>query len=241
MPQFGDAESHSGGRLRQERRVDRNVLAAIRDRRATRAYTPRQVDVEEVRALLDAAVQAPSARNLQPWSFAVIQDRLLLREISEQAKRQLAHDSHWKQMLPLGDPGFDIFYGAGTLIVICSQVEGFCPVGDCYMAGQNLMLAACGMGLATCPIGLARDVLQAEPMRKKLHIPAGEQPVLPIVVGYAEGVTTATQRAAPRIRAWLKQEGRAFQRLSAASSLRSGSVFTTSSGSSQPRRAWSTP
>ena len=184
--------------------MDRSVLEAIRDRRATRAYTARPVEEVEVRTLLDAAVQAPSARNLQPWSFAVVQDRALLREISEQAKRQLAHDPHWKQALPLGDPGFDIFYGAGTLIVICSQAEGFCPVGDCYLAGQNLMLAACGMGLATCPIGFARDVLQTGPMRKKLHIPAGERPVLPIVVGHAEGAERATLRAAPRIRAWLK-------------------------------------
>lgn len=180
------------------------AIEAILKRRAVRHYTSRLVDESSVRALLDAAVWAPSARNLQPWSFAVIQDRALLKEISEQAKANLAHDTHWKHELPLSNPAFDIFYGASTLVVICSQSEGFCPVGDCYLAGENLMLAACGMGLATCPIGFARDVLQTETMRSRLHIPDGDKPVLPIIVGYAAGPMPETERTAPRIHAWVK-------------------------------------
>lgn len=181
-----------------------DLLDAIRQRRATRSYSPKPVDEATVRALLDAAVCAPSANNLQPWSFVVIQDRALLREICAEAKDALAHDPHWKAHLPLADPAFDIFYGAGTLIVICSKREGFCPVGDCYLAGENLMLAACAMGLATCPIGLARDVLQSPAMKKRLGVPPEEQPVLPIIVGQAAAGMPKTQRAQPRVHAWLK-------------------------------------
>jgi nitroreductase len=72
-----------------------------------------------VRELLDA-VWAPSANNLQPWSFVVIQDRTLLKKISDAAKVLLANDPHWHTRLPLTDPDFDIFYGCGTLIVICA-------------------------------------------------------------------------------------------------------------------------
>jgi len=178
------------------------LLEAIRQRRAMRAYTPKAVEEATVRDLLEAAVQAPSASNLQPWSFAVIQDRALLRELSEEAKATLAHDPHWKSHLPLTDPAFDIFYGASTLVVICAKREGFCPVGDCYLAGENLMLAACALGLATCPVGLARDVLQAPSMKKRFGIPPEEQPVLPIVVGYPAVAMPQTKRAAPVIRSW---------------------------------------
>lgn len=180
------------------------VLDAIRGRRATRSYLAKQVSEKTVRELLDAAVQAPSARDLQPWSFVVIQDKTLLGAISEQAKRALARDPHWNRELPLEDPGFDIFYGASTLIVICAKEEGFSPVGDCYMAGQNLMLAAFSMGLATCPIGLARDALRSPEMQERLGIPAGEQPVLPIIVGYPAVTMPPTGRAAPRIDSWLR-------------------------------------
>lgn len=181
-----------------------DVLDAIRQRRAVRNYSAKPVSEAEVRALLDAAAWAPSARDLQPWSFVIIQDRQRLREISERAKQALQSDPHWKTALPLSNPGFDIFYGAGTLILICAHQHGFAPLGDCYLAGENLMLAACGMGLATCPIGLARDVLRASDLRTALHIPAGEQPVLPIVVGHPAGAAPPTERAPPRIHAWLK-------------------------------------
>lgn len=179
-----------------------DVLEAIRQRHATRSYAATPVDEATVRKLLDAAIHAPSANNLQPWSFVVIQDRKLLKEISEEAKAALAQDPHWKSHLPLTDPAFDIFYGAGTLVVICSRRDGFAPVGDCYLAGENLMLAATDLGLATCPIGLARDVLQAPAMKRRLGVPPDEQPVLPIAVGHAAGAMPAHPRAAPKIHSW---------------------------------------
>ena len=179
-----------------------SVLDAIRLRRATRHFTSRPVDERTVHALLDAAVMAPSARDLEPWSFVVVQDPKLLGQISDQANQVLMHDPHWKHVLP-HEGAFDIFYGATTLIVICSQKEGFCPVGDCYLAGQNLMLAAYAMGLATCPIGFARNVLRTEAMRTALGIPENDLPVLPIVVGYAAGTMPVTERRPPKIHSWL--------------------------------------
>lgn len=181
-----------------------DVLDAIRQRRAVRSYTAAPVDEASVRALLDAAVWAPSARNQQPWSFVVIQDQRWLKKISDRALDALRLDPRWKDALPFNDADIDIFHGAGTLIVICAREDGFAPVGDCYLAGENLMLAACGMGLSTCPIGLARDVLQAPDLRAALRLPAGEQAVLPIIVGRAAAATPVTGRAAPRIHAWLQ-------------------------------------
>ncbi|MDE2234762.1 MAG: nitroreductase [Gammaproteobacteria bacterium] len=184
--------------------VHNSVRQAIRERRATRGFETKAVSEALVRELLETAVWAPSANNLQPWSFAVVQDRILLKEISDTAKRRLADDPHWRTHLPLSDPDFDIFYGCGTLIVICASSGGFDPVGDCYLAGQNLMLMAWSMGLATCPVGLARDLLQEEVMKRRLRIPADITPVLPIIVGYASKPMPKTSRHAPRIHAWIK-------------------------------------
>ena len=180
------------------------VLDAIRQRRATRIYTDRRVDAETVNALLDAAVRAPSARNQQPWSFAIIQDRRVLTALSTEIKAALADDPQWREALPLADRDFDIFYGAGTLIVICAETGGFSPVGDCYLAAENLMLAAYSMGLATCPIGLARDVLQADHWRKQLQVPTDVTPVLPLIAGYAGAVMPPTSRRPPVITAWIR-------------------------------------
>lgn len=188
---------------------DMNVLDAIYKRRAIRRFSPKGVEEQIVRTLLDAAVQAPSAMNLQPWSFAVIQQTKLLQKLSDQAKEFLLKDPKWKAasehgQLPLADPEFDIFYGATTLIVICAKTEGFSPTADCYLAGQNLMLAACSIGLGTCPIGFARDVLQNKSWKRNLEIPEDSIPVFPIIVGYPLGATPKVKRDPPHILSWIR-------------------------------------
>lgn len=186
-----------------------SALDAIYHRRAIRAYSDRKVDEPTVRALIDAAIQAPSAVNTQPWAFAVVQDPDMLKRISRQASRRLATDPHWSLNTVLGAAftitDFDIFYGARTLIVVCAKregIHGFDAAQDCYLAAQNLMLAAYAMGLGTCPIGFARDVLRTEAWRAELEIPDDYVAVLPIVVGFPELGAHKPRRATPKIFSW---------------------------------------
>ena len=65
------------------------------------------------------------------------------------------------------------------------------------------MLASHGMGLGTCPIGLAWDVLRTDSMKNKLGIPLGHFPVLPIIVGYPSEESPRTPRNPPRILNWV--------------------------------------
>lgn len=185
-----------------------NVLDAIRERRAVRAYRPQRVDEATLQTLLVAATQAPSARNAQPWSFVVVEDRALLRRISRQTIQRMAANPYWRMYASFHDPDFDIFYGAPTLVMICARRNGLDPAGDCHLAGANLMLAAHALGLATCPIGLAREELSVDAMRRDLAIPDGVDPALPIVVGYAREPVPRTQRNPPLVHAWLRPGAR---------------------------------
>ena len=63
------------------------VLKAIRDRRSIRSYEPEQITDEQLQALLDAALQSPTARNTQQWHFSVVQNRALLDEFSAEDAR----------------------------------------------------------------------------------------------------------------------------------------------------------
>lgn len=176
-----------------------NVLDAIYMRRAVRQFTSQAVRPDTVEALINAAIQAPSAMNKQPWAFCVIQDAEVLHRMNESAKQLLKMSPAWKDnsehaKAQIHEPEFDIFYGATTLIVICAEQDGFQPVGDCYLAGENLMLAATAFGLATCPIGFARDVLQTEAFRGDLDIPKRYTPVLPLIVGYPKTLPPKTPR-----------------------------------------------
>ena len=55
-----------------------DLKEAIYGRRAVREFTAKPVDEEVLRQLIDAAVQAPSAVNQQPWLFTVVRDKALL-------------------------------------------------------------------------------------------------------------------------------------------------------------------
>ena len=63
-----------------------SALDVIFTRRSVRAYTAQSLDEPTIRALLDAALQAPSAMHTEPWAFVVVQDRTMLKRISDRAK-----------------------------------------------------------------------------------------------------------------------------------------------------------
>lgn len=180
------------------------VKDAIYHRRSVRDYTDQIVDKSTVSSLIRAAIQAPSAINLQPWAFVVIQDKVLLKGYSDRAKVLGSTASELTAAHPelkamLSDPAFNIFYNAGTLIVLCAKPLGEHPDWDCCLAAQNLMLVAHSLGLGTCPIGLAWELFKQPDVRQELHIPAGYSPIMPIIVGYPRTPPVAPPRNEPEI------------------------------------------
>ena len=182
-----------------------DVLTAIADRRAIRAYKDETVDRETVRRLIDAAARAPSAMDLEPWAFLVFEGASRLSEFSRKAKEELrrtaAYSSPETRRL-LDDPSFDIFYGAPLLLVICATSAQSQAAEDCCLAAQNFMLAAHAEGLATCPIGFARPWLNLPATRRELGIPPALVPVFPLILGRPAEHPARRGRRAPEIH-WL--------------------------------------
>jgi nitroreductase len=186
-----------------------SVWDAISNRRAVRGYSVEPVKEKTVQFLIEQSTLAPSAVNAQPWAFVVIQKPDTLKKISDRAKEAMRIDPRWKNArghgaLHLADENFDVFYGASTLILICAKTESPWAVGDCCLAAQNLMLSACGLGLGTCPIGLALETFNTDSVRREVGIPNDFTPVLPIIVGFPSGVTPKTERDPPKILNWIR-------------------------------------
>ena len=184
-----------------------DVIEAIYNRRSVRAYTDQPVDKSTVEALIKAAIHAPSSMNEQPWAFAVIQNPTQLAAWSDRIKTYLP--KHLKPDSPLAkyrdmvsSSDYRIFHRAGTLIIIYTRPGAHNGEEDCSLAAQNLMLAACSMGLGTCPIGFARPWLNQARIKRSLGIPDDYVPVFPVVVGYPSGETPPVQRRAPEIFVW---------------------------------------
>ncbi len=183
--------------------VSNPVLQVIRQRCSVRSYTPDVVDAETVRALLDAATRAPTAMHAEPWAFVVVQDIGRLYRYSEIAKASW-HGREFASALLRTD--FNIFYGASTLIVICAKPAGPFAVADCWLAAENLMLAAAAMGLGTCCIGSAVSALETPAVRAELNIDSALTVVAPIIVGRpAESCVPASRKPAD-VLAWISPD-----------------------------------
>ena len=191
-----------------------DLMEALYQRRSVRAFTEEPVPAKQVRMLLDAAIQAPSAMNHQPWAFVVIQDPKELKRLSDEAKAHyLNHaDLHPTHHSPLhafhdtlANPDYNLFYDASTLILICAtSASGFAP-GDCCFAAQNLMLAAHGMGLATCTIGLAVPWLSHPATKAELGIPDDYLPMVPLILGHPREQPLKPERQPPEVLRWVRR------------------------------------
>lgn len=197
------------------------VFEAIAKRCAVRAYKPAVVDEATVRELLNEAVRAPTAMHAEPWAFAVIQDRAVLKRLSDLAKATWSPERDGASVVAhppstleeraasiLSHPDFNIFYDASTLIVICARPMGSFVVADCWLAAENLMLAACAMSLGTCCIGFAVPVLNRPEIKAELGMPADIVAVAPIIVGMPREAAPSTTRKPPDIICW-RTEGEA--------------------------------
>jgi nitroreductase len=173
-------------------------------RRAIRSFTPQPVGKTQIEALIDAAIQAPSAMNTQPWMFHVISDQSLLARVSSEAKRHMLKTTalgtaahHFEAML--SDEAFHIFYHAPTVIVICAVAESPWAQIDCSLAAQNLMLSAYEFGIGSCWIGFAQSWLNTNEGKALLGIATEHVPVAPIAIGYPTGTVPTIPRREPLI------------------------------------------
>ncbi len=156
----------------------------IEKRHSVRAFARRDVSHQDVERILDAAIQAPSAGNCQPWHFVVVR--------REQVRRRLAQAAFEQ----------DFIAQAPVVIVVCTEaarsaarygrrgVELYCKQ-DTAAATEHILLAATALGLASCWVGAFDD----SAVTAVLQLPAGLHPVAIVPIGTP---ARPTKRATPR-------------------------------------------
>ena len=161
-----------------------DVLKAISDRRSHRAYKREQIPEETLSAILRAGLEAPSARNHQPWQFTVVQDPVLIQEVHDEAAAVIGKDGSPR----FTDPDFQMFYRAPTVIFLFGEKEFPWTQVDCGIAVENMALAAEGLGLGSVILGLPKPAFmgeKADELRSRLECPEGYDFVIALALGYA--------------------------------------------------------
>lgn len=152
------------------------VLEAIKTRRSCRKYEPRQITKEELDAVLEAGVWAPTAMGTQEPLMVVLQDPEAIAEVERLNGGVMGH--------PESHP----FYGAPTVIIVfadASRPGVFVEDGSLVMG--NLLNVAHAVGLGSCWIHRAREVFDSEEgkaLKAKWGIPESYAGIGNCILGY---------------------------------------------------------
>lgn len=176
----------------------RTFLEVALRRRTVRAFSPEPVSAEILRLCIAAAASAPSGANQQPWTFVVVTNPTVKRQIRESAEKEEYENYHgrmpeeWLRALaPLQTDWHKEFLEiAPALIVVFKQDYGLDAEGrhvTHYYVNESVGIA-CGLLLAALnAAGLATLTHTPSPMgflREILGRPKNEKTYLLIPVGY---------------------------------------------------------
>lgn len=115
-----------------------NVSDAIRTKRVVRKFQDRLLDMETMRAILNAGRRSPSSKNKQDWQFIAVTDKSILKELSQCGQ--------WAGHLA----------GAAMAVAILTPdpAEKFQYLFDAGQAAAFMQLAAWEMGIGSCPASI---------------------------------------------------------------------------------------
>lgn len=147
------------------------IISSVMRRRSCREYTQAAVTDEQLRQLVAAGMQAPSARNERPWEFLVV--------CSEAGKQSLAQASPYAKMCR----------NAAAVIVVLANMDRIAAnspwwVQDVSACTENILIRATDLGLGAVWLGMypRQDRMQA--IREAFSLPERCVPFAAIPVGY---------------------------------------------------------
>lgn len=175
----------------------REFYAYMNRRRSVRDFSDRPVPLEVLENIIRTASTAPSGAHKQPWTFCLIQDPVVKKQIRAAAEKE-EYESYNKRMpdewladlRPLGTDWNKPFLETAPWIVVCFKRSYEMIDGEKrknYYVNESVGLA-CGLFLAAVHnAGLVSLTHTPSPMdflTKILDRPANERPFLLMPVGY---------------------------------------------------------
>ena len=197
---IGCSSNIENKKTKEKNENQKNVIENILNRRSIRAYKEEQIKPEQLDVILNCGIQAPSARNLQPWAVRVIQSKEILAELNKGNIDFMSLENSDKNK---HHNEYNAFFGAPTFILIAGDTTNVYAHNDCGMLAQNMLLAAESMNIGSCVLGGIIQYLnspQANDFRKQLQLPDNYELFIGIVFGYKNEFPKAKPRDKNKIK-----------------------------------------
>lgn len=155
--------------------MTKDVFDCMRESHSVRNFKSEQIPEPTLTRILEAGNMAPSAGNLQPWYFYVVQDLTVKEKLANIAFDQEQISDAPTVVVVLADPArSNERYGERGAQLYCLQ--------DTAAAAQNMLLAAEGLGIAACWVGAFDEKKVAE----IVEAPPRLRAVAMICLGYSD-------------------------------------------------------
>ena len=185
------------------------TLKIIQDRRSIREYTTEPVSDQDLDLILEAARQAPSGENAQPWRFVVVKDADTRKKLGARAGggsgRRFTAEFVTKKMQErfsslqdeakkkaafekLTSGQVSAFLAdAPVNIVVCGKKDVWDLPFDTSAAIENILLVVTALGLGACwVIAPCIDIRDEERIKVLFDIPEGYKAVSIIPIGHPQ-------------------------------------------------------
>ena len=159
--------------------MDNPVIRAMLERRSIRSFLPDMPEKEDLDAIIEAGLYAPSGMNRQSAIILAVTDKAV-RDTLADNNRAIGG---WPE-------GFDPFYGAPAILIVLARKDVPTAVYDGSLVMENLMLAAHALGLGSIWIHRAKEEFETGAYRKllaDLGVEGDWEGVGHCAVGYVKG------------------------------------------------------
>ena len=160
------------------------TLQQLKERKSVRVFTDAPIKPEAVSAILESAVNAPTAGNQQLYTIINVTDPRLKAQLAESCDNQPFIATAPLVLVFCADcrKWYHAFREYGCQPRKPGVGDLMLAVSDANIAAQNAVVAAQSLGIGSCYIG---DIMEnAEQQRQLLNLPAYVFPAAMLVFGY---------------------------------------------------------
>ncbi|MHA1596045.1 MAG: nitroreductase family protein [Candidatus Asgardarchaeia archaeon] len=165
-----------------------DVFECIFGRRSVRSFLKEDVKDEHLEKIIEAAIHAPSAGNLQSWEFYVLRSRETKRKIADAALGQrFIEEAPVVIVVCANENVSSLRYGLRGKELYCIQ--------DTAAATQNILLSAYALGYGSCWVGAFME----DEVSRILKTSPGVRPVAIIPIGKPAEIPRKPPRRRPKV------------------------------------------
>ena len=164
------------------------VLKAMAERYSCRDFADTPLTDQQVEAIANAAMQAPSAVNRQPWRVTIVTDKKLIGELEAEAMNVLANAEDKSGYERIMSRGGKVYYNAPCVVVVTSDGSSWAGI-DSGILIQNIALAAHSLGLGSVINGMMNMPLSGPrggELKKRLQFEDGFEFTIAALIGTAK-------------------------------------------------------